>query len=102
MRLSNASIVIVAAVLSGAGILTSANGMDEPNPPLAQIKCGDFRKLSDGAYLSSPTARFGSLDFANKAVGPVGYNFGNGKLYKLIMQKCGKSVILCRENPCWK
>jgi hypothetical protein len=101
MRLSNASIAAVAAVLSGAGFSTAANSMDEPNPPLAQIKCGDFRKLPDGTYLSSPTARFGSLDFANQSVGPAGYNFGNGNLYNLIAQKCGNSVKLCRGNPCW-
>jgi hypothetical protein len=99
MRLLNASIMAVATVLLGAKITASAQ---EPNPPMAQIKCSDFRKLPDGTYLSSPTARFGSLDFANKSIGPAGYNFGDGKLYDLILKKCGTSVKSCRLTPCWK
>jgi hypothetical protein len=94
------STLAVAIVLSLAAI-APANEADAAAMPKDQFKCADFKKLADGTFLSSPTAKLGSKDFANQSVGPVGYNGGDGKLYNVIAQKCGSAVKACLQTPCW-
>jgi hypothetical protein len=79
------------AVLAVLGMMSAATAAadDASVPRGADIRCSDFRKLPDGTYLSSPTARLGTKPFANQSVGPRGYNFGDGKLFDAIARKCG-------------
>jgi hypothetical protein len=82
----------VLAVLAVLGMMSApiAAADDASVPPGADIRCSDFRKLPDGTYLSSPTARLGAKPFANQSVGPRGYNYGDGKLFDAIARKCGR------------
>jgi hypothetical protein len=82
------AVMAVLAVLGMMPVATAAAG-DAPVPRAADIRCSDFRKLPDGTYLSSSTARLGTKPFANQSVGPRGYNFGDGKLFDAIARKCG-------------
>jgi hypothetical protein len=79
-------VIVAAAIVVSA---TSAGADNTSSQLAAEIRCSDFRKLADGTYLSSLTARLGAKPFANQSVGPVGYNFGDGKLFNAIAAKCG-------------
>jgi hypothetical protein len=82
--------VAIAAVAVLGLMSTATAAADDASARLgAEIRCSDFRKLPDGTYLSSPTARLGTKPFANQSVGPRGYNFGDGKLFDAIARNCG-------------
>jgi hypothetical protein len=82
--------VIIAATIVCGTISAATAGTDDASVRLkSEIRCSDFRKLADGTYLSSPTARLGTKPFPNQSVGPRGYNFGDGRLFDAIASKCG-------------
>lgn len=81
---------VAAAIVLGAMSAATAGADDASLRLRAKIRCSDFRKLSDGTYLSSPTARLGTKPFANRSIGPRGYNFGDGKLFDAIAAKCSR------------
>jgi hypothetical protein len=82
--------VTIAATIVLGTMSPAPAGADDASAPLsAEVRCSDFRKLADGTYLSSPTARLGTKPFANQSVGPRGYNFGDGRLFDVIAGKCG-------------
>lgn len=85
-----ALVVTIAATIVLGTMSAATAGTDDASVRLrAEIRCSDFRKLADGTYMSSPTARLGTKPFANQSVGPRGYNFGDGRLFDAIADKCG-------------